>query len=150
MEQIFNEAWRINRDYFYDPNMHGADWPAMKKKYAAFLPHVATRDDLNRVMQWMFSELSVGHHGVFGGDRLHRPNNVPGGLLGADFEISNGRYRIQKVYGGLNWNRNLRSPLTEPGVGVVAGEYLLAVNGRDLIPPENLYSRFENRADKIV
>ncbi len=149
-EQIFNEAWRINRDFFYDPNMHGADWPAMKKKYAAFLPNVATRGDLNRVMQWMFSELAVGHHRVGGGDQLRRPDNVPGGLLGADFEISDGRYRVKKVYGGLNWNRNLRAPLTEPGVGVVAGEYLLAVNGRDLIPPENLYSRFENRANKIV
>ncbi len=71
-------------------------------------------------------------------------------MLGADFAISDGRYRVEKVYGGLNWNRNLRSPLTEPGVGVVAGEYLLAVNGRDLRPPENLYSRFENTADKIV
>ena len=148
--QIFNEAWRINRDYFYDPNMHGADWPAMKDKYAAFLPHVATRADLNRVMRWMFSELAVGHHRVGGGDRLHDPDDVPGGLLGADFEISNGRYRFAKVYGGLNWNRNLRSPLTEPGVGIVAGEYLLAVNGRELRPPENVYSRFENTANKIV
>ena len=148
--QIFDEAWRINRDFFYDPNMHGADWSAMKKKYAAFVPHVATRGDLNRVMRWMFSELAVGHHNVGGGDRLLRPDNVPGGLLGADLETSSGRYRFQKVYGGLNWNRNLRSPLTEPGVGVVAGEYLLAVNGRDLRPPENVYSRFENTADKIV
>jgi tricorn protease len=149
-EQIFDEAWRINRDYFYDPNMHGADWPAMKRKYAAFLPDVATRSDLNRVMQWMFSELAIGHHRVGGGDRINRPDNVPGGLLGADFEISDGRYRFSKVYGGLNWNRNLRSPLTEPGVGVVAGEYLLAVNGSDLRSPENLFSRFENTADKIV
>jgi tricorn protease len=148
--QIFNEAWRINRDYFYDPNMHGADWPAMRRKYAAFLPDVATRADLNRVMQWMFSELAVGHHGVGGGDRLHQLDNVPGGLLGADYVVSNGRYQFSKVYGGLNWNPSLRSPLTEPGVGVVAGEYLLAVNGEDLRPPENLYSRFENTANDIV
>jgi tricorn protease len=101
-------------------------------------------------MQWMFSELAVGHHNVGGGDRLHRPDNVPGGLLGADFAVNDGRYQFGKVYGGLNWNPNLRSPLTEPGVGVVAGEYILAVNGEDLRPPENLYSRFENTADKIV
>lgn len=149
-EQIFNEAWRINRDYFYAPNMHGADWPAMKRKYAAFLPDVATRSDLNRVMQWMFSELAVGHHRVGGGDRLYQPENVPGGLLGADYVAANGRYQFAKVYGGLNWNPNLRSPLTEPGVNVAAGEYLLAVEGEELRPPENLYSRFENTANEIV
>ncbi|MGD2216099.1 MAG: PDZ domain-containing protein [Gemmatimonadales bacterium] len=148
--QIYEEAWRINRDYFYDPNMHGADWPALKEKYAVFLPHVATRSDLNRVMRWLHSELAVGHHGVGGGDVPERPESVPGGLLGADYEIADGRYRFAKVYGGLNWNPELRSPLTEPGVEVEAGEYLLAVEGEDLRPPENLYSRFENSAGKIV
>lgn len=148
--QIFNEAWRINRDYFYAPNMHGIDWNAMRRKYAVFLPHLATRNDLNRVMQWMFSELSVGHHRVGGGDFLYQPKNVPGGLLGADYVIENGRYRFKKVYGGLNWNPELRSPLTEPGVDVKAGEYLLAVQGKDLRPPANLYSLFENTSGKIV
>lgn len=148
--QIFDEAWRINRDYFYAPNMHGVDWAAQKTKYQAFLPHVATRADLNRVMQWMFSELSVGHHRVGGGDDPNEPRNVPGGLLGADFEVANGRYRLKKVYGGLNWNPQLRAPLTEPGVNARAGEYLLAVNGRDLRPPTNVYSLFENTSGKIV
>jgi tricorn protease len=148
--QIFDEAWRINRDYFYAPNYHGADWNAMKRKYAAFLPHVVTRNDLNRVMQWMFSELAVGHHRVGGGDFLYQPKNVPGGLLGADYEIANGRYRFKKVYGGLNWNPELRSPLTEPGVDVKAGEYLIAVAGQDLRPPTNVYSKFENTSGKIV
>jgi tricorn protease len=149
-KQIFNEAWRINRDYFYDPNMHGVNWAAKRDKYAALLDHVATRADLNRVMQWMSSELSVGHHNVGGGDSGNEPRTVPGGLLGADYSIENGRYRFKKVYGGLNWNPQLRSPLTEPGVGVHAGEYLLAVNGRDLRPPANLYAPFENTAGKIV
>jgi tricorn protease len=148
--QIYDEAWRINRDFFYDPNMHGADWPALKEKYAVFLPHVVTRSQLNTLMRWLHSELAVGHHGVGGGDVLERAETVPGGLLGADFEIENGRYRFTKVYGGLNWNPELRSPLTEPGVEVEAGEYLLAVEGEDLRPPENLYSRFENTAGKIV
>ncbi len=148
--QIFNEAWRINRDYFYATNMHGADWPAMKAKYEVFLPHVACRGDLNRVIQWMCSELGVGHHRVGGGDSPVEVRNVPGGLLGADFAVENGRYRFRKVFGGLNWNPELRSPLTEPGVGVAAGEYLLAVNGIDLRPPANLYARFENTAGKIV
>ena len=149
-KQIFDEAWRINRDYFYAKNMHGVDWPKQKEKYGAFLPHVATRADLNRVMQWMFSELSVGHHNVGGGDTLTEPRNVPGGLLGADYEIADGRYRLKKVYGGLNWNPQLRAPLTEPGANARAGEYLLAVNGKDLRPPTNIYSLFENTAGKIV
>ena len=148
--QIFNEAWRINRDYFYATNMHGVDWNAMREKYSAFLPDLAVRSDLNRVIQWMGSELGVGHHRVAGGDTVYQPKNVPGGLLGADYTIENGRYRFKKVYGGLNWNPDLRSPLTEPGVDVRAGDYLLSVQGRDLRPPTNLYSVFENTAGKII
>ncbi len=148
--QIFHEAWRINRDYFYDPNMHGCDWQAMREKYARFLPHLACRNDLNRLIQWMCSELAVGHHRVGGGDVLAEPKRVPVGLLGADYEVANGRYRFRKVYGGLNWTPELRSPLTEPGVDVKAGEYLLAVNGRDLRPPAGLFAAFENTAGRIV
>lgn len=148
--QIFDESWRINRDYFYDPSMHGADWKAMKEKYAAFLPHVTTRADLNRVIQWMSSELAVGHHRVSGGDSLSEATTVPGGLLGADYRVENGRYRFSKVYGGLNWNPDLRAPLTEPGVDVREGEYLLAVDGKELRHPENLYVRFERTANRIV
>jgi tricorn protease len=148
--QIFDEAWRINRDYFYDPHMHGADWEAVKAKYEVFLPDVPCRSDLNRLIQWMCSELSVGHHRVGGGDFLNEPQRVPGGLLGADYSVENGRYRFHKVYGGLNWNPDLHPPLAAPGVEVKAGEYLIAVNGRDLKPPENLYARFENTAGKIV
>jgi tricorn protease len=148
--QMFNEAWRINRDYFYATNMHGVDWNAARQKYAQFLPHLATRNDLNLVIQWMCSELSVGHHRVGGGDFLYQPKNVPGGLLGADYSVENGRYRFKKVYGGLNWNPQLRSPLTEPGVNVKAGEYLLAVRGQELRPPANLYSMFENTSGRII
>ncbi len=148
--QIFDEAWRINRDYFYATNMHGADWAAMRDKYSVFLPHLAYRSDLNRLIRWMCSELAVGHHRVGGGDYYHDPERVPGGLLGADYAIENGRYRFKKVYGGLNWNPELRSPLTEPGVNVTEGEYLLAVNGKDLTSTMNLYSLFENTSGKIV
>ena len=130
--------------------MHGTDWTAMRDKYSPLLAHVATRADLNRVIQWMMSELAVGHHRGGGGDNLTTPKSVPGGLLGADFEIANGRYRFKKIYGGLNWNPQLRAPLTEPGVNVRAGEYLLAVEGRDLRPPTNVYAPFENTAGKIV
>jgi tricorn protease len=149
-KEIFDEAWRINRDFFYDPNFHGADWKAMKAKYAAFLPHLSSRADLNRLIQWMCSELGVGHHRVGGGDLLAQPARIPGGLLGADYAVENGRYRFAKVYGGLNWTPELRAPLAEPGAEVATGEYLLAVEGRDLVPPDNLFARFEATAGKIV
>ncbi len=148
--QILREAWRIQRDYFYDPGMHGADWDAMWTKYEAFLPHLATRADLNWVIQQLLSELAVGHSYLGGGDFLRDAESVPGGLLGADFEVENGRYRFAKIYGGLNWNPNLRSPLTEPGVEVQEGEYLLAVRGMDVRGSDNLHSFFENTAGKNV
>jgi len=148
--QIFDEAWRINRDYFYDPGMHGADWKAMKEKYSQFLPHLTCRSDLNRVIQWMCSELGVGHHRVGGGDRLSNPQRVGGGLLGADFLLENNRYRLKKIYGGLNWNPDLRAPLTEPGLNVRTGEYILAIDGRDLTADKNIHSFLENTDGKIV
>jgi len=149
-KQIFDEAWRINRDYFYDPGMHGADWPAMKEKYASFLPDVACRNDLNRLIMWMCSELSVGHHRVGGGDQRFNAERIEGGLLGADFEIADNRYRFKKIYGGLNWNPGLRSPLTEPGINAKTGEYLLAVNGKEVTADQNIYSFFEKTAGKII
>jgi len=149
-EQIFDEVWRIYRDYFYATNYHGADWDAMRERYRPFLSDLACRADLNRLIQWMASELAVGHNNVRGGDYLFETEDIPGGLLGANFAIENGRYRITKVLGGLNWNPDLTSPLTEPGVDVRAGEYLLAVNGVDLVPPDNLYRHFENTTGKMV
>ena len=148
--QIYDESWRINRDYFYDPGMHGADWTAMGERYEQFLDHITTRDDLNRVLQWMSSELAVGHHRVGGGDQRSEAEEVEGGLLGADFAIDHDRYRFARVYGGLNWNPELRAPLTEPGVAVKEGDYLLAVDGVELLATENVYARFENTAGKIV
>jgi len=148
--QIFTEAWRINRDYFYDPNMHGADWNAIRKKYEVFLPHVTNSADLYKVIKWMLSELSVGHSYHTIGERTIEKKTVPGGLLGADYEIANGRYRFKKIYGGLNWTTELRSPLTAPGAQVKEGEYLLAVRGMDVKPPKEIYSLFENTAGKSI
>lgn len=148
--QIFHEVWRINRDYFYDPNMHGADWPAMRKKYEPLLEHCVTRSDLNRVLMWMCSELAVGHHRVGGGDIRPDVETVPGGLLGADFELHQGRYRVKRVLGGLNWNGSLRAPLTEPGVRVQAGEYILAIDGVDLKAKDNIHRLLENKSGKRV
>src|SRR5258708_24618235 len=98
----------------------------------------------------MVSELRVGPSREGGGETLAEPKTVPGGLLGADYSVENGRYRFKKVFGGLNWTPQLRAPLTEPGVNVKAGEYLLAVNGQDLRPPANVYSLFENTSGQIV
>ena len=148
---IFNEAWRINRDYFYDPGMHGADWLAMKKKYEQFLTDLTCRSDLNRIMQWMFSELGVGHHRMQGkGEVLNKPKKVSGGLLGVDYKVDNNRYRFAKIFGGLNWNPKLRSPMTEPGINAKKDDYILAVNGKDVTADKNIYSFFENTAGKIV
>lgn len=148
---VFQEAWRVNRDFFYDPNMHGVDWEAARKKYEPFLADVTTQDDLYEVMRWMMSELGVGHHRFSGPAPLtDRPEYIPGGLLGADLEVANGRYRIKKIFGGLNWNPDLRSPLTEPGVNVKEGEYIIAVNGMDVVGTDNFYRFFEDKAGHLV
>jgi len=147
--QMYYEAWRINRDFFYDPNMHGIDWKKMRNKYAQFLPHVAHRSDLNFLIGEMIGELAVGHAYVGGGD-YPEVERVPGGLLGADYEIVNDRYRIKKIYSGLNWNPDLKAPLTEPGVKVSEGDFILNVNGVDLKAPTNIYSLFEKTAGKQV
>ncbi|MBL4658665.1 MAG: PDZ domain-containing protein, partial [Flavobacteriales bacterium] len=147
---IYDEAWRINRDYFYDPGMHGADWKAMKAKYSVFLPDLTCRRDLSKLIQWMCSELGVGHHRTWGGERVNDAPKISGGLLGTDYKITSGRYQFSKIYGGLNWTPNLRSPLTEPGINAEDGDYLLAVNGVDVKADKNIYSYFENTAGKIV
>lgn len=148
---MFYEAWRVNRDYFYDPGYHGADWESMKKKYEMFLPHLSCRSDLNRLIQWICSELRVGHHRLTNrGDFLNSSKRVPGGLLGADYEVKNNRYRFKKIYGGLNWTPDLVSPLTEPGINAEEGDYLLEVDGVDLTADMNLFSLFEHKSGRIV
>ncbi len=146
-EQIYHEAWRIYRDFFYDEHMHGEDWAAMYEKYRPFLPHVRHRSDLTYVLSMLIGELTVGHAYVGGGD-APTPERVPVGLLGADFAIENGRYRIKRIYTGENWNPDLRAPLTAPGLQISEGDYLLEVNGKELRPPTNLYSLFEGTAGK--
>ncbi len=148
-KQMLIEAWRINRDFLFDPGMHGVDWEAMLERYTSLLPYVAHRDDLNFLIAEMIGELCIGHAFVGGGDQPE-VERVAGGLLGADYEILKGRYRITKIYSGLNWYPDLRAPLTEPGVDVSEGEYIIKVNGRDLKAPTNIYSLFENTAGKMV
>ncbi len=149
-KQIFDEAWRVNRDFFYDPNMHGADWPAMRKKYEPFLEHVNNGGDLYKVIRWMLSELAVGHSYTTPGERVNEKKTVGGGLLGADYGVKDGRYVFKKIYSGLNYTESLRSPLTAPGVNVKEGEFLLAVKGIDLKAGTEIFSLFENTAGKSI
>ena len=150
-KQIFNEVWRQERDYFFEPAMNGVDWPTQREKYVQLLPYVADRYDLTCVLGEMIGELSNSHTYVGGGDSpdLH-PVNI--GLLGADFEADteHGLYRFEKIYAGENWNPRLRSPLTEPGVDVKQGDYLLGVDGRPLRVPQSPDEIFLNTANENV
>jgi tricorn protease len=148
-KQMYREAWRVERDWFYDRNLHGLDVKEAEKKYEPYLRNIASRNDLSYLFQEMLGNITVSHMGTGGGD-TPEVKRVQTGLLGADYEIANGRYRITKVFNGENWNPQLRAPLTQPGVNVKAGEYLLAVDGREVRPPENLYSFFEGLANKSV
>ncbi len=148
-KQMFNEVWRGERDFLYDANTHGLDIQKAKALYAPYLKAIAHREDLNYLFREMLNQISIGHMYIGGGD-IKRPAFVRGGLLGADYKIENGRYRFAKVYNGENWNPRLRAPLTAPGVNVKAGEYLLAVNGREVKSTDNLFMFFENTANKQI
>ena len=145
--QMFHEVWRLERDFFYDAGAHGLDLAAAEKRYAPYLEGVASRQDLNYLFEEMLGELTCGHVFVGGGD-LPEVKRVGVGLLGADYRIENGRYRFARVYDGENWNPQLRAPLTQPGVNVAAGEYLLAVNGKEVTAAEEVYKPFEATAGK--
>ncbi len=148
-KQIYNETWRIERDFFYDPHYHGLDLEKAKRKYAPYLDGIASRAELTYLFEECLGELTVGHMFVGGGEEPE-PKKLKGGLLGADYTLENGHYRIAKVYSGENWNPGLQAPLTQPGVNVKAGDYILAVNGRDLHASDNIYSFFEETAGKQV
>jgi len=148
-KQMYRETYRIERDFFYDPNMHGADLKALMAAYQPYVDHVMSRADLNYIFADMLGEITAQHVYIHGGDRPE-VKHVSGGLLGADYAIENGRYRIAHVYHGENWNPDLRAPLTEPGVNVREGEYLLAVNGRDLTGSDEIYAFFLETAGKAI
>ena len=147
--QMFREAWRIQRDFMYDPGHHGLDLRKAAARYEPFVEGLASRHDLTALFQEMLGETTLGHTFIRGGD-APTPPEEKGGLLGADLAIEHGRYRFTRVYDGESWNPKLRAPLTQPGVNVVAGEYLLAVNGRDLVPPDNVYRALSNTAGRQV
>ncbi|MBN3034366.1 MAG: PD40 domain-containing protein [Bacteroidales bacterium] len=148
--QIFNEAWRLMRDFFYDPGMHGVDWHAVYEKYAALIPYVYHRDDLNYVIGEMIGELNAGHAYITGGDKP-APERISMGLLGAELSRDpEGTYRIDRILQGENWNDATRSPLTEVGVDVHEGDYILAVNGKSTTEMNDIYQSLFGMAGKQV
>jgi len=149
--QIFDESWRQMRDFFYTPDMHGVDWPAQRAKYAALLPSVANRNDLTYLIGEMISELRVGHAYVGGGDRIEAPR-IKTGLLGAELsrDPASRAYKIDKILPGENWQTKTRSPLTELGVNVKAGDFILAVNGQSVRDLANIYSALVGTVGKQV
>jgi len=144
--QIYHETWRIERDFLYDPHTHGLSIPKIEAKYKPYLDGLASRSEFTYLSIEMLGEITIGHMFVGG---PHQPDSGPKtGLLGADYKVENGRYRIAKIFGGQNWTPGLASPLTLPGVYVKEGEYLLAVNGRELHGEDNLYAFFDGTAGK--
>ena len=147
-EHIFRENWRVQREYFYDEKMHGADWQAIYEKYKPLLAFVGHRADLGYLIAMVGGELTVGHSYLTGSGDVPAEDPVSVGLLGADYSIENGYYRIKRIFSGENWNPELRAPLSAPGIQVAEGDYLLEVNGRALTPSMSVYSVFEGTAGR--
>jgi tricorn protease len=144
--QMYHETWRIERDFLYDPNTHGLSIPRIEARYKPYVDGLASRSEFTYLSTEMLGEITVGH--MFVGGPHHHDTEPKTGLLGADYKIENGRYRIVRILGGQNWTPGLASPLTLPGVYVREGEYLLAVNGRELHSNDNLYEFFDGTAGK--
>jgi tricorn protease len=147
--QIFEEAWRLQRDYLYVENLHGADWDRIRDWYGPWVDHVRHRSDLTYLLNILGGEVSVGHSFVGGGDEPD-VEEVPVGLLGADLEVAGDRYRISRILDGESWNPDVRAPLAEPGVDVSEGDYLLAVNGRPLDASMNPYRLLDGTAGRQI
>jgi tricorn protease len=147
--EIFRESWRIQREYFYDAKMHGANWTQIYEKYHSLVASVGHREDLSYLIAMTGGELTVGHSYLQGSGDLpddESPDHT--GLLGADYSVDNGKYRFQHIYSGENWNPDLRAPLSAPGIEVSEGDYLLEVNGKLVTASADIYSFFEGTAGR--
>jgi tricorn protease len=147
--QIFNDGWRIYRDYFYVENLHGIDWKNLKNNYGEWVPYVGHRADLDHILNEMVSEANVGHAYVNWGD-FKNVKRIDGGLLGAKLEPDEkaDKFRISEIYDSENWTSSRRSPLTAPGVDVKEGDYLVSINGKEITAGDNPYAFLENLAGK--
>lgn len=148
-KQIFTDVWRLERDFFYDKNMHGVDWNAMKKQYGDLVDNAVTRGDVNYIIGELISELNASHTYRGGGDD-EVPLQRQVGYLGIDWELSNGAYKIKKIVKGAPWDTEVRSPLSESGLKVKEGNYILAVNGVSIDVTKDPWSAFEGLADKTI
>ncbi len=150
--QIFDEAWRVQRDWFYDPGMHGLDWPGMRDKYRKFVSHCGDRSDLNYLIGEMIGELNIGHTYVFGGDIQDNAKVVHTGYLGATFDAPPGGkyYRFAHIFPGTPWNKKERSPLAEPGCPITVGDYLIAIDGQEVTTADNIFEFLQNKRDAVV
>ena len=150
--QIFNEAWRMERDFYYEPNMHGIDWEVMKERYGGLIPFASCRQDIRYIVGELIGELNTSHTYVWGGDRQRQVERVNVGMLGVDWELdkATNRYRFKKIYRVPDWSREILPPLMRPGVNVQEGDYLLQVNGVEVTADRNIYSYFQGLADKQV
>jgi tricorn protease len=148
--QIYAECWRQMRDFFYAPNMHGVDWAAMRRRYEPLIEHVQHRADLTYVIGELIGELSAGHAYVGGGD-YPKPERVPLGLLGARYsKDASGYFRVDRILRGQNWEPRYRSPLTDIGVNVKVGDFILAINGRSVRDLPDLHQALIGTAGKQV
>jgi tricorn protease len=147
--QIFSDAWRFQRDFFYDPNMHGVDWDTMREQYGRLIEDAVTRWDVNYVLGELIAELNSSHTYRGGGDQETAPQR-PVGTLGVDWSVQNGFYRIEKIVRGAPWDADVRSPLAEPGVKVNEGDYVLAVNGVPFDTSKDPWAAFEGLAGRTV
>ncbi len=150
--QIYDEAWRIQRDWFYDPGMHGVDWNAVRDQYRRFVPECGTRGDLNYLIGEMISELNIGHTYIFGGDHEPGGDRVRTGLLGCGFEAGGKAkyYRIADIVPGVSWDPAQRSPLREPGCDVEEGDLLVAIDGEEITTADNPYRLLEDKSGRWV
>jgi tricorn protease len=146
-KQMFDEAWRYERDYFYDPGLHGRDWDVVYQRYAPLVPYVKHRADLTYILDQMNGELSVGHSFVFGGDYPDTESSKVG-LLGADLVAENGRWKIERIYTTESWNPDLTSPLDRPGINIREGYYLVGINGEELTSRENPFKMLDGTLNK--
>jgi tricorn protease len=149
--EMYADAWRDLRDFFYDPAMHGTDWTGLRDKYAALLPYVSTRADLDFLLGELGGELSSGHVYVQPSDSSYGVARVENGLLGAEIEADpSGWFRIAKIFPGENWHPDFRSPLTEPGIHAAAGDYILAVDGQSTKGVDNFFRLLQDKAGRVV
>lgn len=146
-QQIYREGWRYQRDFLYVDNVHGAPWDDIYTWYKPWVDHVRHRSDMNYIIDIIGGEVAVGHSYTRGGD-FPEVKSVPIGLLGADYELINGNYRIKKIYTGESWNPNLKAPLAQPGAQAKVGEYVVGVNGKAIAANTNLYQYFEGTANQ--